>query len=236
MDHPNSARDRVDRFLVAFNTIEGELRRRLQAEKHVGYKELARRFRDQNGWWRPSYDAMETIADMRNFLVHEKVHPTIYAAVPSDDVIALIERIRDQLLRPTTVMERFANKVIEFNPDTELAAVLRVIEEKSITHFPIRRPDGTCQLLSTNGIAHWLARTGLEVGLVDLKAPVTEVLAAQEPEDDLRFVARSTPLEEAFELFAKHPQLRAVLITHNGRPTETPLGIVTAWDVAASAN
>jgi CBS domain-containing protein len=160
MDELTSARNRVDRFLAAFNTIEGELRRRLQAEKHAGYKELARRFRDGNGWWRRSYEAMETIAEMRNFLVHEKVHPTIYAAVPSEDVIALIERIRDELIRPTTVMDRFARKVVEFTPETEISDALRVIVEKAITHFPVREADGTRRhgvtvsaLMDANGLA-----------------------------------------------------------------------------------
>ena len=234
MDPVAVVRDRVDRFLAAFNAIEGELRRRLDAEKHVGYKDLARRFRDRNGWWRRSYDAMETISDLRNFLVHEKVHPVIYAAVPSDEVIELIERIRDQLIRPITVMDRFGRKVVEFVPSDKLSSVLRVIVEQSITHFPVRVPGGACRLLTTNGIAHWLAQSGLSVGLVDLDTPVADVLAAQESEDNVRFVSRATPMDEAFELFAKHPQLRAVIITQSGKASEAPLGIITAWDVAVT--
>jgi predicted transcriptional regulator len=234
MDELQAARDRVDRFLVAFNTIEGELRRRLGAEKHAGYKDLARRFREKNGWWRRSSEAMETIADMRNFLVHEKVQPAIYAAVPSTEVIDLIERIRDELVRPVTVMDRYAREVVEFAPGDALAAVLRVIDERTITFFPVRDGTDFRGLLTTNGIAHWLAKAGRSVGLADLDTPVADVLAAQESEDNVRFVGRTTPVDVTFELFTQHPQLQAVLITHSGKAKESPLGIVTAWDVASA--
>ena len=234
MDDYASERERVDRFLAAFNEIEGELRRRLGAERHVGYKDLAHRFRDANGWWQPSFEKMETIADIRNFLVHKKVHPTIYAAVPSTEVIELIERIRDQLIRPVTVWERFARPVVEFGPADNLAAALRVIEEQSITFFPVRDDREFMGLLTTNGIAHWLAQVGRNVGLADLETRIADVLAVQETEDSVRFVARGMPVEEAFNLFTTIPQLQAVLITHSGKPTEGPLGIVTAWDVAAA--
>ena len=229
-----TARDRVDRFLVAFNAIEGELRRRLGADKQMGYKELARRFRDAYGWWRRSYEAMETIADLRNFLVHEKVQPAIYAAVPSTEVIELIERLRDQLIRPVTVMDKYSRKVVEFAPSDPLGAVLSVVDERAITFFPVRDGTDFWGLLTTNGIAHWLAKAGRSVGLADLDTPVAEVLAVQESEENVRFVSRTTPVDEAFQLFVEHPQLQAVIITHSGRTQESPLGILTAWDVASA--
>ena len=234
MDEHGTARDRVDRFLGAFNAIEGELRRRLDADKNTGYRELARRFRAANGWWRRSYEAMETIADMRNFLVHEKVHPAIYAAVPSEEVIELIERLRDQLMRPVTVMDKYSREVVEFAPSDPLAAVLRVIDERAITFFPVREGGKFHGLLTTNGIAHWLARAGRSIGLADLDTPVAEALAVQEAEENVRFVRRTTPVDEAFELFTVYPQLQAVIITHSGNASESPLGIVTAWDVASA--
>jgi CBS domain-containing protein len=234
MDDNTEVRDRVDRFLAAFNEIEGELRQRLGAERHVGYKDLAHRFRDANKWWQPNFEKMETIADIRNFLVHKKVHPTIYAAVPSTEVLELIERIRDQLIRPVTVWERFARSVVEFGPGDSLGQALHVIAELSITHFPVRDAGEFRGLLTTNGIAHWLAHVGRNVGLADLDTQIADVLAVQEEEDSVRFVARGMPVDEAFDLFSTIPQLQAVLVTHSGKASEAPLGIVTAWDVAAA--
>jgi CBS domain-containing protein len=138
MDEQSIGRERVDRFLTAFNAIEGALRRALRSHKNVGFRELARDFARRNSWWRTAQESLGPIADIRNFLVHETVEPNIYAAVPSLEVIEVIEGIRDELLKPTTVFDRYQKPVLEFTPETPLAEVLRVIAETGITYFPVR--------------------------------------------------------------------------------------------------
>lgn len=40
------------------------------------------------------------------------------------------------------------------------------------------------------------------------------------------------PVEVAFDRFADHVALQALIITQRGRDHEAPLGIITTWDVA----
>jgi predicted transcriptional regulator len=227
-----NARERVDRYLAAFNAIEAELRRRLGERRSVGFRELSRSFERSHRWWAPQHDLMDPIADLRNFLVHRHVEPNLYAAIPTLAVLELVESVRDKLLAPRTVFDAFRGDVVSVTPSTKLSEVLGTIAERSITHFPIRDGDRFVGLLTTNGIANWLAKVGLEIALVDLDVDVRSVFEAEEENDDVAFVPRSMPVEEAFDLFAGNAKLKALLITHGGERDHAPLGIVTASDVA----
>jgi CBS domain-containing protein len=228
--------DRIERFLSAFNAIEGRLRQSLDAGNGVGFRELSRRYAHRHRWWKREDDAMEPLAEMRNFLVHRRVEPHVYAAVPRREVVELIESIRDRLTKPRTVHDAFAREVITVAPRSTLAEVLRVIGEAEITHFPVVDGGRFVGLLTTDGIARWLARNVHEISPADLEGvAVEDVLAAEEPRESVAFVPRSTPVDDAIDLFGTNPRLRAILVTETGRASEAPLGIITTSDAAQVA-
>ena len=65
--------------------------------------------------------------------------------------------------------------------------------------------------------------------------PISEVLTHQEDPENHAFVPRSAVVDDALAAFegfmARGKRLDGVLITQNGRPTESLLGIVTIHDV-----
>jgi hypothetical protein len=57
-----------------------------------------------------------------------------------------------------------------------------------------------------------------------------------EPEGTYAVMARAKTVHDAHDLFAsalanKRPSIFAILITQTGKRTETPIGIVTPWDL-----
>ena len=53
------------------------------------------------------------------------------------------------------------------------------------------------------------------------------------------FLARNSSLADVYETFNRaikiHQRIGMVFITEHGKPTEKPLGIITAWDLASPA-
>jgi CBS domain-containing protein len=56
----------------------------------------------------------------------------------------------------------------------------------------------------------------------------------EESDNNVAFVPRTSSVDAAFQLFSDHPLLEATLITNVGRKAETPLGIITRWDVVVT--
>lgn len=224
---------RVDRFLAAFNLIEAELKKNLGLESHIGFREASSLFSQRHGWWRVHDQVMVTVAQIRNFLVHTRSDPAFVAAVPHEDMVLRLERTAAMLVRPKLVIPTFQKEVMGFRPEQPLTDLLSVVQSSDVTFFPISGDDGFLGLVTGNGLMRWLAKLADEDPLNDLsEISIGEVLELEEPRTNYAFVSRTTPAYEAIDLFSQKAGLEAVLITHEGRKTESLLGIVTVWDVA----
>ena len=62
-----------------------------------------------------------------------------------------------------------------------------------------------------------------------------QVLKNEEVRVNYHFVARATRVDDVTGLFASQPLLEGVLITENGRKSETLIGIATRWDIMLRA-
>jgi len=224
---------RVERFLTAFNTIEHELRRRMQLEEYVGFREASRLFSRTHRWWNVHEPVMDTAAQIRNFLVHSRKGQQFVAAVPHEDTVVRVERIAGMLTEPKPVIPLYQTAVRTFRPEQSLTELLHSVESEGFTFFPIIGNEGFQGLVTGTGLMHWLARLAADDPLTDLsEIPVVKVLEQEEPRINFAFVSRTTPVYEALDLFGQTVGLEAVLITENGRATEGLLGIITVWDVA----
>lgn len=227
---------RVDRFLNAFNVVEAEIRKRTGVGPEVPFREASRTFVRQQGWWQAHEPAMSTFAEIRNFLVHTRTRPEFVAAVPHQDTVERIERIASSLAKPKLVIPTFRTDVSTFTPDHPLTDLLRVVHEREVTFFPIVDGEGFHGLVTGNGIMRWLAWLAGDDPLTDLsEIPVSSILDFEESRANYHFVPHDMPVPEALDHFRQHPELEAVLITHNGKATEALLGIITIWDVTNRA-
>ena len=163
------------------------------------------------------------------------MRPGEYLVVPTLDVVENIEAIATDLERPKRAIPTFKRKVITVNQNDTLAAVLRLIDQHDFSQLPVYHDEGRfVGLLTENGITRWLAHhVRTEISLIELEeALVRLVVREEETTKNVDFLRSDVTVDDVVEAFRRNPVLEAVLFTTNGRRQESPLGIVTQWDVA----
>ena len=141
-----------------------------------------------------------------------------------------------------TTMLRAFNRMHDVIPGARVAGTLRYhgvdLYGPEVSATEVRRRMRALDPYAMNGRVAELIGLVVEglVQAVDLAdASVGDALTFEE-EGGIAFVSRDAPVDEARELFLSFPtrhsqRLRAVVITENGRPTEAPLGLITASDL-----
>jgi predicted transcriptional regulator len=225
-------RDRVQEFIVTYNTLDGELRRRLQLGRETAFSRVLNDFAEKHkGWLDVEY--LRTANDLRNLLVHEPKRAYDYVAIPSSAMVAKLKDVCDRILNPERVLPKFGRKVETVAPTNSLAQVLRQIAQRDFSQFPVYTEEEFDGLLTENGITRWLAHhVTTELSMIELEEVlVGHVIPEEEKRGNWQFVPREETVEAVRELFAKEELLEAVLITHSGNPQESLLGIATRWDI-----
>jgi len=221
----------AERFLAAFSKIEAHLRREAKADKHLAFGDLVARY-DPGRRWRDRDDMM-LFADVRNLLAH-RLHGL--PAIPTASTVTVIEDVWRRLSAPELVIPRFQRDVTRVSHRDTLVHVLDLVRKNDFSQFPVYREDRFVGLITENGITRWMAHHVHTVdSLVDLRdVAVSAVVKEEETSKNVAFVARATPVDVVLRLFSDSPLLEAMLITNIGRKTESPLGIITRWDVVMS--
>ena len=228
-------RNRAEDFLNAFNAIEAELKRSTEADKRVGFAQVARMYVDEKPWWRGDYEAALAFADLRNVIVHKRYKRHTFLSVPSADVVFDIQNLRDRLLKPRTAFDAFRRDgVVTVEASTSLQELLKKVKTDDFTQFPVYKKGDFIGLVTSNGVTRWLAERVRRLSLVEFDDyTVGEILEREEARPNWAFIRRSAPVEEIAYAFRENPQLEAVFVTQNGREAESLLGIATRWDMAA---
>jgi predicted transcriptional regulator len=229
--HSNDERELIERFITAYNAIDHELRHRVGSDTYDTFSQVVDKYAARNPAW--SYGRiLKRYGDLRNVLSHGPTRPDERLAIPTLQVVEAIQKIRDSF--SLRVIPEFKREVTVVHPDTSLANVFGLVKQHQYSQFPVQHADGQIQgLLTANGITRWLARhTVAEMSLVEFAdVTVAAVLDEEETSHNYRLVSRTMLVDEVFSLFARESLLEAVLITHSGKANETPLGIVTRWDL-----
>lgn len=229
---PADERDRVERFIAAYNSIDRELRHRMGAKSHVPFAALAREYGAKHQFW-PDSRQLLILADLRNFVVHTKTEPHKYLAVPAIETVEAIEGIRHRLHE--RVIPRFQRTVTTVQLTDSLADVLALVNEREFSQFPAYDEAGNYQgLLTENGIARWLASYAVhKETIIEFEdVCVVDLLDKEEARPNCAFCSRNEAVHVVFSKFGQNPQLEAVLVTTSGKSSGTPIGIVTVWDVS----
>ena len=102
--------------------------------------------------------------------------------------------------------------------------------------MPVHRNGKLVALLTAEIVARWLAgRFQRESEIILESEPFANVLEFTEPTTVYEISSRNTPVVDAIASFEDHyksgKSLDAIIITHNGRNVETPIGIVMISDM-----
>lgn len=229
-------RDRVERFLAAFNAVDRLLRERTGIEDHgVPFRTVLRRFaRDHRA--SKLADRLDDYAELRNVLVHETLVPNGWLAVPTESVVRRFEAIRDALAGGRRADEAFRRRVATVAPDLPLRDALAQAHATGFSQFPVVAEGRVTGLLTDRGLARWLAARAAAPGALALSeavadARVADVLGADADRRTWALAARDETAERVLARFVGAPELEAVLVTEHGKADQGLLGIATHQDV-----
>jgi predicted transcriptional regulator len=231
-DLPKHQRDLIEEFLCAYNTIDKNLRQRLNVDRKLSFVQIVKDFSREHPAWL-NVDLLDTAAEVRNFLVHGQRTPHEPLVVPAQGLVDQMKTACQKLTDPEKVVPRFQRPVESVMPKDSLAQVLKRIAECGYSQFPIYNGTAFQGLLTENGITRWLAHhVARKLSLIELEEiPVNEVFHEEEQRLNWSFVPRNEPVITVRELFSTLDLLEAVLITQSGTRKEKLLGIITRWDI-----
>lgn len=222
-------------FLAAFNGIEDWLRHELGAREEDEFASLLRRMEKADAEVRRHAAELKRFARLRNLIVHNHSQ-RLPLAVPTQASIERIEALAAHFRSPTLLLTLAARPVEQCKPTDPLGLCVKKMHDGVFSQLPIFDGNKYHGLLTAETIARWLAASfvGDGNGIIGEQA-AAEVMRHQEDGENVRFVARTATVANALaafdEFLHRGKRLEAILITNSGRPTETPLGIVTVHDI-----
>jgi predicted transcriptional regulator len=222
----------IDRFETAYNRIKRLMEREVNGSKEDSFVHLVNKMQTKRKLFISQVQFLKSSASLRNHIVHETMQPGEYLSVPRASIVKKLEDTADRMEKPP-VVAMFNTDVLTFHTTDTVATVLHTIHETDFSQFPIYdEDDHFVGLLTENGIVRWLADHNLKEGadLADLERTVEQALRVQEVPQNYQFVARDMTTIEAVNIYARYPQLEALLITETGDKQQTLTGIMTRFD------
>lgn len=221
-------------FITRFNELEAHLLKMTRAAKGRAFYQLLDDAARLDASVRRHRDCLKDYADLRNAIVHHRTFPGEIIAEPTAETLSKLAAIIEDIEAPRRVIPSFQREIRCFSPDEQLAQALRHMREHDFSQIVVRR-EMLLTLLTVEGIARWLEQQATDDIISVSDATIGEALA-YDVDDAFEVIVRNTTVYEAYEAFAsalsrEHPRLFAIIITHAGKRTEKPLGIITPWDV-----
>lgn len=131
------------RFMAAFIDIEDHMRQSVYGAKIEApgrFRALLEEFttRARRHLSFKHERTLITLSELRNLLVHNKYFDGVPVAEPSMQAVQAIERIRDELLRPRTVLSVLNSpKPTTAHPDATVATTLQTMYRNDFSQMPV---------------------------------------------------------------------------------------------------
>lgn len=221
-----------ERFEVAFNRIHEVLKKLVRGHTDQFVKLL--NFGAKNHQVIQLYqDELYQFAKLRNAMVHDKTELGYYIAEPHKKVVERIEKIAEVFSKPNYALT-IASKPIIYDYNESIQDVIQGIKDYGYSQYPIYKSGECIGLLKADTIVKWMAENVVN-SIVDLGDIMVSDIFSYAKIQPLAFAPKSIDIFEVEEIYEqahkeKH-DLELVIITENGKKTEAPLGIVTAWDL-----
>ena len=223
-----------DLLIQKFNELDSLLRQMTGLNRESSFPAVVEHAAGKNASVRRHKEILKQIGRLRNAIAHDRDYPPRILADPRPDVIEELESVLAAIATPPKLIPKFQKTIQILTGKDSLADCLNFMKENDFSQVVVAH-EGEYVLLSSEGIVRWL-ENARDVGLADLEGSTVADALVFEERNICRYMSRNDPLDAAFEVFEKAissgiPRLQAILITENGKPQESPLGIVTPWDL-----
>lgn len=181
--------------------------------------------------------------EVRNLISHRKKVNDNFAVEPSREMLNFIDQLLEQ------IKNRMRNSKIKINMNNvfwqpmsgNVKKTINTMRNNLFTHVPIMENGVVVGVFDENSVFDYLANE--EIIAIDDSLTFESMkkyisLTGREMEEFLFYKENSyvEELENKFEeAFRKGKRIGIVFLTQNGKPNEKLLGIITPWDIIASA-
>lgn len=226
------------RFLAAFNEIEDHFRSALGVDDHAEFVSMAREYAASHRLPKEYRDELSAFASLRNAIVHGRYYGGRPIAEPVAEVVDQIERLRDRIVAPPTVLAVLGSMAVcTTGPDEPISSALDHIRRFDYSQLPVYDGAVYAGILTTNAIARWLAaQLAASGGLAEAES-VRHVLTFAEPHEEALHVSKTITAAQAIHHLSSDGQpgrpTVALIITQSGKVTEKPLAVVVRHDLPA---
>lgn len=235
-----SQRKQVEEFLNLFAEIEEALKKRLgrRANDRTGVQALIEAFVALNPYWTDSANRLRHLADIRNVLTHQRGTIFGYPIAVAPSSIEALRSIKEHLLKPEPVSQRYRRNVKMVSAADSIAAILRLAFENGYSQFPVDSDGQFGGLITENEIIRWLGRQSKANSVLINLEVVTVRMVLREKDPSLKgisifhFEKLNAPLDEVMGRFSSEPALEVILLTETGSKQAPIKGIITQWDAA----
>lgn len=227
----------ADLFLPSFTRIEKWLKSQLNNPKNMSFVEMVRRLAKQNETEIKKYeDDLLQFAQLRNAIIHERISTNFVIAEPNEWTIQRIQKIESRLIDPQKVYPLFKKKVTTFCYQDSLQELLRVINERGYSQFPIYDGHEFKGLVTVHGLGLWLASQVAGDQITISRKKIEDILRSDRRRKNYQFVHQNQFVFQVEKIFSENPTLEAVMITENGDENEKLLGIIRPRDLNQKRN
>lgn len=223
-----------DKFVKLYNELTVVLREMTDATNQVTFSKLLDRAASSMPTIRRKLPFLKSMGRLRNAIVHDRNYPEIVIADPRQETLKKFEEILEMIKSPPRVIPRFQAQITVFSSEDPLGMALSHMHENDYSQVVVQ-VNGEYRILSSEGIVRWMSGAR-QVGLADIEAATVGNVYVHEEQTGHCYMSRNETTDAVIVAFEEAiskglPRLLAILITHSGKPTEKPLGIITPWDL-----
>ena len=128
--------DLIEQLEADYNAVDRFLRAALDAHDYVGFAKLVRRYANEHVGWADA-EFLITIAKIRNLIVHERTDLHRHVVIPTLAVAEGLKHCKERLMSPARAVPTFQRTVETISIDDTLSRVLKIIEERDYSQFPV---------------------------------------------------------------------------------------------------
>jgi predicted transcriptional regulator len=220
-------------FLTSFNKIHQFLKKKYNKHDYIPFSSIISDVKTYNPAIMKYEFFLRKFSKLRNAIVHETISEFAIAE-PNNDTVKQIVNIEKIITTPPMIYPAFKCPVRKFMITESISVAVKFMFQESFSQVPIYDGENFKGLLTENSISRWLGSC-VEDDIFSLSESTLEtVMKYEESKDNYKFLKKTDSVFEALEIFKSsydNINVKAILISENGKNTEQILGIITVWDL-----
>lgn len=226
------------RFLDAYNELDDYMKKILDVKRHDSHSNMLYKLK-KNNLFKIHYEDFKSYAELRNAIVHEWNAEHNPIAEPHLFIVERYERLVKEVKNPKNSLH-ISTKIqkIEYLKLTDsVIDAIEIMHQKKYSYMPVMEDDTIIGIFSENSLFTYLYhKKALKIDRDDTIADFAECIKLDNHMSErFEFVARDLPAVDVASMFSKDvvndKRLGAVFVTHNGKPDEKILGMISSWDI-----